>query len=131
MNWSMIEARWHHYQASAAGEWTNISRGRIADTRGRREDLASRVRDAYGLSEADAQQRISDWQLRQVEELTPRGGPVCEILQLSSTGRWKWRYTTPAGAVSAESAETYRYHFECAAAARRNGYRPNSAWSMA
>ena len=65
VNWSVIEARWGDFKESASQEWNNISAQRIADTLGRREDLASRVRDAYGLGEAEAQEQISAWQARQ------------------------------------------------------------------
>ena len=53
----------------------------------------------------------------------------CQILRLAE-GRWKWSHTA-AGGVVTESPETYEYHYQCAASARRAGYRPDSKWLVA
>ena len=54
---------------------------------------------------------------------------VCQILQVAEQGklRWKWRHVTPDGAVT-ESDETYTFHYECVAAARKSGYKPDAKW---
>ena len=51
----------------------------------------------------------------------------CQILQLPDDGRWKWRHISADGAVI-DSPETFEYHYQCAASARRSGYRPDSKW---
>jgi len=67
MNWNMIEQGWGRYRASAKRRWDRLSEAQIAGTQGRREYLASRVREAYTLSREEAERQISDWQAAQVE----------------------------------------------------------------
>jgi hypothetical protein len=54
---------------------------------------------------------------------------LCQILQVEhdDAPRWKWRYTDAEGRVT-ESAQTFTYHYECVAAARQVGYRPEHRW---
>lgn len=54
---------------------------------------------------------------------------LCQILQFTEHGkmRWKWRHVAPEGAVT-ESPETYAFHYECVAAARKSGYTPKAEW---
>ncbi len=55
--------------------------------------------------------------------------PACQIVQIAhdDTYRWKWRHVSAEGVVT-ESAESYAFHYQCAAAARHRGYRPDMKW---
>lgn len=55
--------------------------------------------------------------------------PNCQIFQVAEQGgvRWKWSRVTLDGAVE-QSAESYAFHYQCAAAARNSGYRPEMKW---
>jgi len=68
MNWITIEARWSEYTANAKERWTRLSREQIEATRGDRDELSQRVQEAYLLSKAAADNQISDWQSRQLED---------------------------------------------------------------
>ena len=68
MNWITIEARWAEYIANAKERWSRLSREQIEATRGDRDVLSTRVQEAYLLSKAAADNQISDWQSRQLEE---------------------------------------------------------------
>jgi len=69
MNWSTIEERWREYAAAAKQQWAKLSEEQIVRTRGKREYLAKRVQEAYGLSSHEAERQINDWQERQVERV--------------------------------------------------------------
>jgi uncharacterized protein YjbJ (UPF0337 family) len=69
MNWTTIEQRWREYAAAAKQQWGKLSEEQIVGTRGKREYLAKRVQEAYGLSSQEADRQISDWQARQVERV--------------------------------------------------------------
>ena len=71
MNWSSIESGWNDFQASAKQQWSKLSDDQIAGTKGKREQLSSRVQEAYALSKEDAERQISDWQSKQVEKQAP------------------------------------------------------------
>jgi len=68
--------------------------------------------------------------IEKTEKSLSHGGPGCQILQLPAEGRWKWRHTAADGIVT-DSPETYEYHYQCAASARRSGYSPDSKWFVA
>ena len=68
MNWSRIESGWTNYAANAKERWSKLSHAQIEGTAGQRNQLASRVQEAYVVSEGEAQRQISDWQARQVEK---------------------------------------------------------------
>jgi uncharacterized protein YjbJ (UPF0337 family) len=71
MNWSSIEGGWNDFKASAKQQWSKLSDDQIAGTMGKREQLSSRVQEAYALSKEDAERQISDWQSKQVEKQAP------------------------------------------------------------
>jgi len=65
MDWLQIEDGWTKYLASAKTQWSKLSEEQLAATRGRREILCARVRDAYGLSAEQSDFQVSEWQSRQ------------------------------------------------------------------
>ena len=71
MNWSSIESGWKDFKANAKQQWGKLTDDQIAGTMGKREELSSRVQEAYSLSKEDAERQISDWQSKQVEKQAP------------------------------------------------------------
>lgn len=71
MNWSNIESGWNYFKANAKQQWSKLTDEQISGTMGKREQLASRVQEAYSLSKEDAERQISDWQSKQVEKQAP------------------------------------------------------------
>ena len=71
MNWSNIESGWNDFKASAKQQWSKLSDEQIAGTMGKREQLSSRVQEAYAVTNEEAQQQISAWQSRQVAKQAP------------------------------------------------------------
>lgn len=71
MNWSTIENRWNDYKANAKQQWSKLSDEQIAGTQGKREQLASRVQEAYAVSKDEAERQISAWQGKQMEKPSP------------------------------------------------------------
>ena len=71
MNWNNIETGWNEYKANAKQQWSKLSDEQINGTQGKRENLSSRVQEAYALSKEDTERQISDWQSKQVEKQAP------------------------------------------------------------
>jgi uncharacterized protein YjbJ (UPF0337 family) len=71
MNWSNIETGWNDYKANAKRQWSKLSDQQLNDTRGKRENLVSKVQEAYALSKEDAERQISEWQSKQMQKQTP------------------------------------------------------------
>ena len=68
MNWSTIENGWTEYKGKAKEQWSKLSDQQIEGTSGKRNDLATRVQEAYSVSKEEAHRQISDWQAKQVEK---------------------------------------------------------------
>jgi uncharacterized protein YjbJ (UPF0337 family) len=71
MNWSTIENGWNDYKAAAKQQWSKLSDEQLNGTMGKREQLSSRVQEAYSLTKEDAERQISDWQGKQTEKQAP------------------------------------------------------------
>ena len=71
MNWSNIENGWNDYKANAKQQWSKLSDEQINGTMGKREQLSSRVQEAYSVNKEEAERQISDWQSKQVEQQAP------------------------------------------------------------
>jgi uncharacterized protein YjbJ (UPF0337 family) len=71
MNWSNIETGWNDFKAGAQQQWNKLSDQQINDTLGKRDQLSSKVQEAYALSKEETERQISDWQSKQVEKPAP------------------------------------------------------------
>jgi len=63
VSWHEIESNWRRFQVSAKRRWGKIDEAQLVAVAGRRTLLAGRIRDAYGITLAEAEQQLSDWQL--------------------------------------------------------------------
>ena len=62
MNWYRIEGNWKHFVAAAKVKGEKLSDEQLAATGGRREELAARNQDAYGITREASQRQIDQWQ---------------------------------------------------------------------
>jgi uncharacterized protein YjbJ (UPF0337 family) len=65
MDWTNIESGWKGYQVNAKNRWNKLTNELLEATHGKRESLAARVQETYGLSKEDTEKQIADWQSRQ------------------------------------------------------------------
>jgi len=63
MDWASIERKWHAYQANARGRWGRLTREDLTGIAGSRERLLAKLRERYGLDEAQALQQLAAWQI--------------------------------------------------------------------
>jgi uncharacterized protein YjbJ (UPF0337 family) len=71
MNWSNIESGWNDFKANARQRWDKLTDDQVSDTLGKRDDLSSRVQQAYAVSKEEAERQISDWQSKLVAKQAP------------------------------------------------------------
>ena len=71
MNWNEIETGWTSYTANAKLKWDKLSSEQLAGTLGKREQLSTKVQEAYGVSKDESERQISEWQARQLEQQQP------------------------------------------------------------
>lgn len=67
MNWARIEANWKHYKGNAKRHWVKLSDEQLDTIAGKRELLAGKIQEVYGLSPEIAEKQLVSWQSAQKE----------------------------------------------------------------
>ena len=62
MDWERVEANWAHYKGLARERWNRITADELDAIGGRREQLAHRIHEIYGISKGTAQMQLESWQ---------------------------------------------------------------------
>ena len=62
MNWDTIEGNWKQFKGSVKQQWGKLTDDQLDVIAGKREHLAGRIQEAYGVSTADAEKQLSEWQ---------------------------------------------------------------------
>lgn len=73
--WDGIEADWGRFREHARREWPRLDDGQLDAIGGRRELLKQRVRDAYGVSDDEADKQLMAW-AADLREREPAAGHV-------------------------------------------------------
>lgn len=64
MNWDRIEGNWKQIKGSAKERWGKLSDDQLEVIAGKRDGLAGKIQEAYGISKDAAEDQIADWQKR-------------------------------------------------------------------
>jgi uncharacterized protein YjbJ (UPF0337 family) len=54
MNWDRIEGNWKKVKGNVVEQWDDLTE----------DQLASRIRETYGISDDDSERELTDWQQR-------------------------------------------------------------------
>ena len=54
MNWDRIEGNWKQFKGNVIEQWDDLTA----------DQLASRVRETYGILDDEAERELTDWQQR-------------------------------------------------------------------
>ena len=54
MNWDHIEDNWTQFKSNVSEQWDDLTY----------DQLASRIRDTYGILDDEAERELTDWQER-------------------------------------------------------------------
>ena len=65
MNWDHIEGNWKRFKVAAKQEWGKLSEDQINGIAGKREALAGRIQEAYGLTKEETEEQLAAWQDKQ------------------------------------------------------------------
>jgi uncharacterized protein YjbJ (UPF0337 family) len=68
MNWETIESGWKNFQPNAKQQWSKLSDEQLSGTLGKREQLSTRVQEAYGISKEETEKQVAEWQARQKDQ---------------------------------------------------------------
>ncbi|MAF03039.1 CsbD family protein [Herbaspirillum huttiense] len=64
MNWDIVEGNWKQFKGKAKEQWGKLTDDDLDVIAGKRDQLAGRVQEAYGVSKDEAEKQIRDWEDR-------------------------------------------------------------------
>lgn len=67
MNWDRIEGNWKQFKGKAREQWGKLTDDDLDVAAGKREQLAGRIQERYGVGKDEAERQIDDWTRRDDE----------------------------------------------------------------
>lgn len=64
MNWDQIEGKWKQIKGSAKEQWGKLTDDDLDIVNGKRDQLAGRIQEKYGVARDVAEKQIDDWSSR-------------------------------------------------------------------
>jgi uncharacterized protein YjbJ (UPF0337 family) len=61
MNWEQVESRWEQLTGSAKENWGKLTDANLDEISGKREQLTSKIQEAYGITRRAADKQVWDW----------------------------------------------------------------------
>jgi uncharacterized protein YjbJ (UPF0337 family) len=62
MNWDRIEGNWKQLSGKAKVQWGKLTDDDLDVIAGRREELAGKIQERYGIARDDAERQVSEWE---------------------------------------------------------------------
>ena len=62
MNWEQIQGGWKQVTGQAKEQWGKLTDDDLAVVAGRRDQLAGKIQERYGVAKDDAEKQIAEWQ---------------------------------------------------------------------
>ena len=67
MNWDQIQGNWKQFKGTAKQQWGKITDDQLDVIAGKRDLLAGKIQEAYGVSKDDAEKQLATWEQKQKE----------------------------------------------------------------
>ena len=61
MNWEQVESKWKQLMDSAKENWSKLTDDDLQEISGKREQLAGKIQETYGLTRREAEKQVWDW----------------------------------------------------------------------
>ena len=61
MNWDRIEGNWKQLTGKAKQQWGKLTDDDVDIIAGRRDELAGKIQERYGVAKDVADKQVSDW----------------------------------------------------------------------
>ena len=65
MNWDRIEGNWKQFKGSARQQWGRLTEDDLEVVGGKRERLAGKIQEAYGITREASEKQLAEWLVRQ------------------------------------------------------------------
>ncbi len=78
MNWDRIEGNWKQLKGSIKEKWGKLTDDELDVIAGKRDKLAGRIQETYGLTKDAAEKQLAEWQdqQRDAQEALATAGDV-------------------------------------------------------
>jgi uncharacterized protein YjbJ (UPF0337 family) len=60
MNWDRVQGNWKQFKGQVQEKWGKLTDDQFAAINGRREILAGKIQEAYGIGRDEAERQIQD-----------------------------------------------------------------------
>jgi uncharacterized protein YjbJ (UPF0337 family) len=60
MNWDRVQGNWKQFKGQVQEKWGKLTDDQFAAINGRREILAGKIQEAYGIGRDEAEKQIQD-----------------------------------------------------------------------
>ena len=64
MNWDRIQGNWKQVVGNAKAQWGKLTDDDLDVVAGRREQLAGKIQERYGIAKDEVDKQIADWELK-------------------------------------------------------------------
>jgi uncharacterized protein YjbJ (UPF0337 family) len=64
MNWDRIEGNWKQFKGSVRQQWGKLTDDQLDVIGGKRDSLAGKIQETYGISKDETEKQLADWQQR-------------------------------------------------------------------
>lgn len=61
MNWDRIQGNWKQVAGQAKAQWGQLTDDDLTVVAGRRNELAGKIQERYGIAREDAENQLSAW----------------------------------------------------------------------
>jgi uncharacterized protein YjbJ (UPF0337 family) len=61
MNWEQVESSWKQLMGSAKENWGKLTDDDLNQISGKREQLAGKIQETYGITRREAEKQVWDW----------------------------------------------------------------------
>jgi uncharacterized protein YjbJ (UPF0337 family) len=62
MNWDIIEGNWLQYKGQVKAQWAKLTDDHIEVIAGKRDELAGKIQESYGIAHDEADKQINAFQ---------------------------------------------------------------------
>lgn len=69
MNWDTVKGNWKQFQGQVKTQWGKLTDDQLTIIDGRREELAGRIQEAYGISREEAERQIVAFEKRHADPI--------------------------------------------------------------
>jgi uncharacterized protein YjbJ (UPF0337 family) len=76
MNWDRIEGHWKQLTGQAKEQWGKLTNDDIDVVAGRRDQLAGKIQERYGVAKDEAERQIAAWEAKATDTWFAKEKPV-------------------------------------------------------